>query len=377
MRCVDLALKLLIERSGLPIRVDFFCFDLPHDLRTSPDPIRYRSILELGEISEYNALIIWGDFLLARDWLDAIIPRLAKASGCEEATVRQKVYKTLFPPAVAPSRPVTIVFGQCLLLGCSNIFQDQAYVSGLRSLLRSAVVASMRDAISAARASAISGLPVSSHSGVDAALLLEPLGFDTGECTGSARPLSSRIGVFFGRTHSASMTKVALAASLRKRAPRPEVVWISWMPKKSMPVWIRALFRIREVIKFHSVEDSIQAIRACRVVITDSYHLALISWSYGVPAICIGRGAQRFQRTVHDKKKEIFFSSNFLDEFYLFAEHELGNLSGASTKALTRAFDPELGVAVRQHLHRISDHYVRMLTLVLAKLVAAPPHSLT
>ena len=362
MRCVNHALQKLIEKLGSRTKVDFFCFDSS----SSPDSIRYRSILDLGKASDYAVLIIWGDFILCQGWLARAASRLAGASGAERAMVLRKIHEVLFPRPDETSEPVYIVFGQCLLSERPHLFENDAHLSGVRSLLRVAAVAAVRDPISTVRASIISGLLPSSHAGIDAALLLEPL--DARDRASSPLAPPTRVGIFFGRTHGAHMTKIALAVSLRRHAPGLETFWIPWFPRERMPWWIAAAFAIRRKLTASTVEEYIQAIRSCRLVITDTYHLSLIAWSYGVPAICIGRGAQHFRGTTKDKKKEIFFISNSLDDFYLFAEDGFGNLtSGAARRAIKLALDPDLGPAVRQRLHQISAEYVCILTSALKK----------
>src|SRR5439155_13457063 len=57
------------------------------------------------------------------------------------------------------------------------------------------------------------------------------------------------------------------------------------------------------------------------LIITDAYHLCVLAWSNGIPAVCVGRGASRFFTSVSDKKKELFFQTISADRFYLFSEH--------------------------------------------------------
>lgn len=92
-----------------------------------------------------RVLILSGDSILTQKRLNGAISRLVKASGWDEATIRRKVHEILFPNPEIPSKPVTIVFGQRLLLDSLKLFEDSIYVNDLRSLLCTAAVAAMRD----------------------------------------------------------------------------------------------------------------------------------------------------------------------------------------------------------------------------------------
>lgn len=198
MRCVNFSLHKLVEQSGLHAKIDFFAFYLPNDGRTNFNSIEYRTITELADVSDYDLVAIWGDFILTKRWLKRAAAKLVRASGWDEATVWKKIYATLFPPPEISPRPAVVVFGQCLLGNSVEIFQDENYISGLRSLLRTALIASMRDPVSAARAANISGEPSTNHAGVDAALLLEPLGFGRRDQLRLSPILPSRVGISLG-----------------------------------------------------------------------------------------------------------------------------------------------------------------------------------
>ena len=260
-----------------------------------------------------------GRLILTKRWLKRAAAKLVRASGWDEAAVWKKIYATLFPP----TRNFTAA-GRCRLrpmpvtANSVEIFQDENYISGLRSLLRTALIASMRDPVSAARAANISGEPSTNHAGVDAALSSNrSASADVTNC-GYPQYCRRECGIFFGRTPQTNMMKLAFALAFRRHARGSEPVWLRWLPPQSMPWSVAKMFGIKETLAPHSLDEFIQAIRSCRFVITDMYHLSLVSWSYGVPAICIGRGAQHFRRLIDDKKKELFFLSNFLEDFLYF-----------------------------------------------------------
>ena len=48
--------------------------------------------------------------------------------------------------------------------------------------------------------------------------------------------------------------------------------------------------------------------------------MLLNAWRLGVPAICVGMGAQRAVRPISDKKKELFYLTQRIAPLYLFHE---------------------------------------------------------
>jgi hypothetical protein len=85
------------------------------------------------------------------------------------------------------------------------------------------------------------------------------------------------------------------------------------------------------------LERKLSVIRGAKFVITDTYHLAISALREGVPALCIGWGAQGIEGSLSDKKKEIFFQQSMLRPNYLFVEQVFEAMrSDTSTVNLAR-----------------------------------------
>lgn len=56
-------------------------------------------------------------------------------------------------------------------------------------------------------------------------------------------------------------------------------------------------------------------------MVTDTDHCCVNTWREGLPAFCIGHGAQHSSGTLTEKKKELLFMMFNARRFYLFAEN--------------------------------------------------------
>jgi hypothetical protein len=367
MRCVDGALALLLDQTQLGSSVDYYCFDLPETIADVPDALAYRPITAFPGHDRYRAVILWGDFILSDTWLEQMVRHISKRESRPEAEIRAHVYDTLFPgPGV---RTDTIVFGQSLQFGDDKIFHNEPYLTRLRHLLTTARLARVRDPVSAYRAGIITGLSPNKFAGVDAALLLDALNPAPKETDRSADV--NQVGIFFYRTKGAQIAHLGLASALR-RVRGLRCAWIPWLPTKSMPAWIKMVFGIRGSLvdgANPSVADYIKAIRSCRFIVTDTYHLTLLAWSNGVPAICIGKGAQHFEHTTHDKKKEVFYNSNYLNDYYLFTERSGSDfLHGKYRRCVERAIEADSAKSVQARLKAMALENLASLKAVLEQL---------
>jgi hypothetical protein len=82
------------------------------------------------------------------------------------------------------------------------------------------------------------------------------------------------------------------------------------------------------------------------------HHLAVNSWREGVPAICIGMGAETRAGTLSDKKKELFYAACGARPFYVFIERLRGeNWPAAEAGRLAQLLArPDLAQAVTGRL---------------------------
>jgi len=316
MRFVNDALVLWLESLGAAKDTDFFQFeasDLERPLRGGA-PVR--CVLDLDP-DRYQVILIWGDFLLDRDWLRRVCARVARERSVAPAHVVEHAERVIFGAAGADAAQ-RIVVGQCFLVSDGAYEADVAYRERFTRLAARARFFRMRDPLSAARARAFSGISEAGAIGLDAALLWPAL--RESDPDAARVPDREGFGVFFGRTSGGFRTKLAsvLAARAAKGAGRG--VPLAWFPRRVPLGWLALALGAGSAPLPSELDEIAARLRRFRFVLTDTYHLALVCWSIGVPALCLGRGAQRFAHPIHDKKKEIFFQSQRLERFHFFAE---------------------------------------------------------
>jgi len=321
MRFVNDALVLWLESLGLAKSTDFFQFENSDAEPPARSGAAMRCILDLAP-ERYEQIVIWGDFLLDRDWLRRVCTRVASERRIVPAQAVEHAERVIFGGAGDGETPSRIVVGQCFLVGNPAYEADAAYRERFARLAASARFFRMRDPLSAARAAAFSGLASAATIGLDAALLRPAL------CEPSAETERERqcdgFGVFFGRTPGGLPAKLAsvLAARATKAAGRGES--LAWFPQREPLRWLDVAIGNGARSLPEPLDEIVARLRRFHFVLTDTYHLALVCWSIGVPALCLGRGAQRFAHPVHDKKKELFFLSQRLERFHFFAEDGFG-----------------------------------------------------
>jgi hypothetical protein len=113
------------------------------------------------------------------------------------------------------------------------------------------------------------------------------------------------------------------------------------------------------------LDAALAALARFAFVLTDTYHLALVCWSLGVPAICIGAGAQRFTHSVHDKKKELFYLAQRIERFHVFAEDGYATAHAAARAAIEEILDDDPGPAVASRIRAQAEQVISALDAAL------------
>ncbi len=337
MHCVDLALDAVLRRHGIGAELDRRVLYTPAELHSrgiggSPDgyglPLAYRTFRQSPpSLAAADTILFWGDFLHSRHYRQAVASLMVR-SGLEASTGAALQYfdRNIFL-AGQPLRVLerAVVFGSCLLTDVGVPEADREYDSLLSRLLGAARHVETRDALSAQRVADIRRSSGVSHLGVDCALLLRPS--DCVELAGpgarAVEPERNRdIGVFFARTQEDPALLLGLAERVGEKVGAP-LSWLPWFPAPA-PTEEAARGRwptLGDGTSAGSLSRALGALLRCRAVVTDVYHLSVLAWNCGIPAVCVGRGASRFRTAVSDKKKEIFHLMYGIDRLYVFAEH--------------------------------------------------------
>ncbi len=361
MRVVNDALVQWLESLGLLGETDFFQFETPPALECAKERVAYGSVLDLHP-ERYERLIVWGDFLLDRNWLRKACERIAQERDVSARDAERHVWRVIFGAAGEGAPPERIVAGQCFLVSDDGYEADRSYQEAVTRLAARAKLFLMRDPLSAARARAFTGVPAHPLPPLDAALL-RPALRDRNGAAPSRDPAGARasFGLFFGRTAGGFAAKLASTlAAARFGSPR-RARYMSWLPHRPVPRWVRVAARPAIAALPASIDEGIAALSELSFVVTDTYHLALVCWSIGVPAICLGAGAQRFQHSVHDKKKELFFLSQRIERFHLFTEAGFATAYAETRTMLAEIDASDPGPAVAQQLRDQAAPVLRAL----------------
>jgi len=368
MRLVDLALQRLLQSLGVLEHTEFYCFEPPNLLGASTHEILYRSILDMDDPGTYDAILIWGDFIITKWYLEKMAAAMAGTRRMRREAVREALLRRVLLRDLPPeSLGRVVLFGQNIFLDKQAIFRDEPYLGAFRKLLTHARVARLRDPVSAWCAAEITGQPPGRFAGVDPALLIGLIDPPQAPPTAGKNQPSSRVGIFLDRTNCSLLTRLTLSLALRL-AGGLQPLWIPWFPPiRSPSILSRAIFGIRHSARPTTLMDYLDTVRGCRFIISDAYHLCLTAWAQGVPALSIGRGAQKFKSTVSDKKKEVFYLSHHLDELYVFCDSPLSNiLRGRIRRAMALATDPNIGHEVRKRLMVMAEeNFVTVQTALM------------
>jgi hypothetical protein len=264
----------------------------------TPGALQRRSLeAEWEEVLAADAILYWGDFQQARRFYRLDLLRRSAGDRSERADLLERSYRhLLLQGAENEVLEKTILFGGSLLSDDIGDACDPAYRSTALRFFSRAHEIWMRDPVSAAMAAALSSYSRPIRPGVDCALLLEPLR----PADGVRRRRRSVCGVSFGRSVRLRRSRrFAEALSDRMKADIRELAWF----QSGIPF-----------------ERKLETLADCDFVVTDIYHLAVNAWREGIPAVCIGAGADRRVGTLTDKKKEILYLGYGARPFYVFAE---------------------------------------------------------
>lgn len=316
MMFVDRALYLYIMRQGLLEDTTFFCFQNGAYNKVG---FEYQALTKGVDFKTYDLIIIWGDFIVSRHFLRMTQAKLTKRSNDFDYDLQEKVLMGSFSNTELNK---VVVFGQCIVVDGSEVLKDETYLTLLGRILDNSRLFRVRDPLSAYRAKLFS-TEKKDYLGIDSALLNYTL--DTFQIDNLKNKIAQSaesenvIGLFFARSRKINYKKRILGYYLKHRLKNYRYKWIPWLENKQES---KRYFSFAMNSSPVSDIEYITEILKCKFIITDTYHLSLMAWSLGVPCICYGNGTEIFKSTVHDKKKEIFFSSNFIEDFYFYTELE-------------------------------------------------------
>ncbi len=283
--------------------------------RDGEGDIVYKSLTDsYNDVISSDIILFWGDFICSYDfWVGALIPRMIShgVTADFESSIEFLYKYILLEGADDSVFSKVIIYGTTIVADDSTSLCCERYFRSMCRLIKKARLVCFRDALSYARFTFL-GSPV---------LKLVP---DCAMLNANKYPLglggNNRIGVYIGRSEKLEQLKfVSLARSIKKKV-KMDVEWIQWFPRKTRDK--RLSFLISGSVSDERPKPSqvVNGLYQYDLIVTDVYHLAVNSWARGVPAILIGYGARHEKGTLGSKKKEMLFSSFFIQDYYVFWE---------------------------------------------------------
>lgn len=351
MMFVDRALFLLLTKNNLIDNTTFFCFQAE---ATNKCGFEYQGLTKDVDLSSFDLILIWGDFIISNHWLKMMEPKISKHSDDFHYDLSDKL---LFSNFSQEELNKVIVFGQSIMVDKRSVFNDDKYIINIERFLKNARLVKLRDPSSAYRAKLLSNSNQIDFLGLDAALLNYSLDKKRIDKLKKTYTDPSDIGLFFARSKNFEFKKKLLGYYFRFKLKNQKLKWIPWLENKQQS---KKYFNGLSFFKPESDIKLIEEILKCRIVITDTYHLSLLSWSLGVPCICFGNASEDFKLTTNDKKKEIFFYSNFIEDYYFFVENFYSDLkSGKLLNVINSQNNQENATLICKNISKIAQSNIQ------------------
>ena len=297
MYSVDLAAWYFFRKYFPQANVRFFTlYSSPGDFGGTPFVYEKRSEFFAWE-NECDVVIYWGDFLHGWSYRQEMLHWLAKlepdlSSVAVQQIVRHFLYRIQSSDSDCPKK--ILLYGGTLLFNRWLDCQDEEYSVDLRLLLAQAAGVWMREPFSTATVNYLTGSYGFSQ-GTDCALFLDR---DVFRATKPMLSLSKerepgdnrRIGLFLGRsqfdTGKVSSLLQALGSGLGANT-----CWLNWgQPPFFLDRKQSFLEANPEMSQFPEENEPLAILHALAqfdVVVSDTYHVCVNAWNFGIPAICL------------------------------------------------------------------------------------------
>lgn len=220
--------------------------------------------------AEEGRLLYWGDFHHMRQYVSAV----AAADGGNLPRTLRLLLADGADPAI---RRRSQSFGTTLLFNSADDLAAPDYRHALSGLMRDCSDVWLRDPISFAMARRLDP-GWRPRLGVDPAVLVE-------RPRTPARP--RHVAVFLGRTPEAHPALAELAGRVAQRL-ETGVEWLPWGDIGGFPKLATAELRQRLGERpgdEPGVHEVLARLSGAVAVVTDAYHLGLLAWSWGIPAV--------------------------------------------------------------------------------------------
>ncbi len=228
---------------------------------------------------DFDFILFWGDFLHSEHYATSCVGPLDLELldiSSSEATAR--LSNNLFLSNVADSHLKRVyICGQSLLHNSATAYLNKQYVNELTRLYTESSCAWVRDLPSAQCVAEMTANPRRNYLGPDVASLVSLLPQFSADLPDNR----DKIAVCFGRGLQGDSSCYKFAATLSHFLA---------LTCQEFP-WLFVESKDPESHSANTVQKNIvhvlQELRTFRAVLTDIYHLSVIAWALGIPAVCI------------------------------------------------------------------------------------------
>lgn len=345
MKTVDLSWDIFLKKNNLNKEYKRFSIRLEEqNIKVSNNlELKYNSYLDfdLKNLTDQDSIVFWGDFIHAHNYLKDGLFKLTRKSKKdirkylpsffrkkEEFSFEKQNYFVevcnfyLLKGIENKHWNKTLSFGTTLV-GDSIFDIDDDYHEMLNNFVQNVDYIKTRDLYSALQIAHEKKEYKKSYLGVDAALLNSYDDYKSFLDIPTAKISNQKyIVAHFARTKISINESLEFANKFGKSL-NMDLHWLPWLRSLNDKKYKNLNSNFRNSIRDICDEDYsnlIHNLKNASLVITDTYHLALIAWRLRVPVVCLGFGLQHPKSSLDDKKKEIFYTMYNMLPFYFYAE---------------------------------------------------------
>ncbi|MCK8432085.1 polysaccharide pyruvyl transferase family protein [Streptomyces sp. D2-8] len=377
MLTVDLAFESLRRRMDTAVDATWYTLHTPETVplrdgaRGTGFPFRFLPLAEhLDTLRDHDAVVFWGDFLHTRHYLaqDATNRLLDFGFAADRDDARAQLNRALlFADQPDELLARTLSYGGTILHNTQSDYEDKEYGPLFSRLVTRSHRMWVRDPLSAAKIAHLRGDRTTDHFGADAALLSRPgdLGHLPTTQWSRSVPDGGAIGVFLGARTPIPDWLPAFCQGLSDRLGAP-LEWLPWFDR-DVPARVS---HIAARPGDPTVGDLVGVLPRYRLVITDTYHLAVNAWGAGTPAVCVGAPEPTPKThddylTLSDVKKHVFHMAYDATDFYLTTQEGHGQDLDRLVRLLEGGGADTVAARIRDHADCSARAFTRTLTSLL------------
>ncbi|WP_166206220.1 hypothetical protein [Cognatiluteimonas telluris] len=314
-----------------------------------------RDFSQPGERERFLAadrILYWGDFLHMAQYLRALQGIDSRLRDAAKAAAGPSINDDLLMSGTPdPVLARTCSFGTTLLFNTIEDESSPGYGAALRRFIAGARRLWVRDVISAGKLARLSGDYRTGFWGGDCAQAIDRDGLASlyPSCAGTAT--ADVVGWFVGRG-GGSRDVIGDVALRWATALGLQRHWLPWGSRSAFPALAAG-----EGHPTTSFPSLLRRLLECRMVVTDTYHLGVVAWTLGIPAVMFFNPFSPAAQSVNSgrngywrDKREVFYSQYDILDFLIRPEEaaDAAALAAREARILAKAGDDALVHAISQ-----------------------------